>query len=135
MEVDAITVFRVVLHARTVTACPIIKRSAVGSMGPARKWNEVTHHPRFWVLRRENMVDMRSFVKVEILGPWLPFKQMPRELEHVVGITSLTGVGAQPIAAFVRRAQVFVVTVATDCVGMVVDDGVPEKLSDVPIAV
>ena len=60
----------------------------------------------------------------------MPAKQVPGQLEHVVRIAGFAGIVAEALVEFACVAAVFVVAVATDDVGVVVDHRFPKKGSN-----
>ena len=127
-KVDAVSVFGVVLHPRAMATGEVVKRTAIRTSRTSAQRHKVSDPASLRVLRSKDMVEMSLFVVVGIFGFRLPFKQMSRQLEHVVGITGLTGIARKSIAQFTRLAKVFMVAIPTNRISVPMDHGFPKEL-------
>src|ERR1017187_3734267 len=92
--------------------------------------HEINEHARLRVLRREDVVVKSALVKIHLRRVRFQREQLARELEHVVGVAGLTGIGAQMPRELVGREKMFVVAVSANDVGTAQRDGVPKSMCD-----
>ena len=126
MVVNRGVVQGVVLHARAHTAGEGV-RVLEGLEATHGQREEIGHPPVFGVLGRQDVVQQAPFVIIH--RPWGgvdPEKQVG-QLEHVVHIAGLCGLGAQAHAELVGLPKVLVVGVPPGHIAVVVDYPVPEK--------
>ena len=95
MEIDAVSVFGVVLDSRPGAAPErVIGRVEIAAR-TRTQWNVIAHHPGLGVLRRQNVVIKRALIIIGIFGFRVPAKQMARQLQHIVGVAGLCRIWTQ----------------------------------------
>ena len=127
MEVDAVAVLRVVLDARAGAAPEGVVEAVVDLARPGAQRHVVAHHAALGILRREDVVVEGPLVVVGVLGARVPAEEVPRQLEHVVGVAGLGRVRAERLGELLLGREHLAVAVAADDVGPLLDHGVPEE--------
>src|SRR5215510_10905948 len=74
------------------------------------------------------MIEESALIVVSVLNPRIPRKQMPRQLEHVVGIACFTSLRAKTSIKFSRCTKVLVLTIPANHVTVEMHHTIPEKL-------
>ena len=126
MEIDAVAVLDMVFHAGADAAPERFGRAAVRLEVAGLERDIIGHHALLRVLRGEDVVVQGAFVKVGIFGRRRPLEEMPRQLQHVVGVAGFRRARAKMLAERARRVEMLAVRVAADGVSARVDDAVPE---------
>jgi hypothetical protein len=102
---------------------------------PHAERDEVAHHPIVGILGSQDMVVERTLVVVRIGSLRVPRIQEPCQLEHVIRIASFAGIVAEPVVELVGLAEVFVVAVAANHIGVVTHHRIPKKVGNLLVAV
>src|SRR5437667_10732945 len=105
VEIDAIAVVGMVLDARAGATPKGFIWQVVVSPRTRAKRDIIAHHAGLRILGSQDVVVQRAFIIVGVLSLGLPAEKMAGELEHVVGVTSLRGVGAEGLREFLFRTK------------------------------
>ena len=128
------TIFRVVLHARTHTAPHRLVHGGVDAVGLRAQRSEVDVAASERVLCGKDVVPHRVLVEVGIAGIVGAGGEQLAEFQHVVGVTALRTVGHVDISLCIGlRQEVFADAVAADANRAVLGHVLPEVLGSTQI--
>src|SRR3546814_6590474 len=79
-------------HPRTdATPESVVVGRRIAALGPRHQRGHIGKAPVGRILRRHDMVEMRAFIIVKEGAFGLPRPQMPRQLQHIIGVAMLAG--------------------------------------------
>src|SRR3546814_3948171 len=76
------------------------------------------------------MVQMRALIVVEHRAVGLPRPQLPRQLQHIIGVAMLARRLGDMLRGRVGFEEIFAVGIAADHIAVMVNDAVPEERSE-----
>ncbi|MNI43753.1 hypothetical protein D3C73_980940 [compost metagenome] len=133
MEINAVIQLGEALHAGSGAAPEMVKRRAVNLEIPRSHRLKIHRHACIRVLRGQDRINEGIFVEIHIFGLAGNLVQLAAQLQHIVGVTGLSG----EIRAFriqnIRVAEVLPLTVTAGHIAVMADDHIPELLHGLQI--
>ncbi len=115
------------LHARADAAPEGIEGQGPFARGPAHERDHVRESAVARPLVRQHVIEVRAIVIVEVRRVRLGRVELPRQLQHVVGVAALAGLLRDVARERAGLLEILAVAVAADHVSAVVSHRVPEE--------